>query len=112
MNSKTAAILAAITTASVGTVAALDANRPALNLRVAIDAGACVIPDCRTLLGRGAWDPQHAPVDCLAVGPFMVADAGVWRGCSVLPAEYAAGSACLPARCAVVSGEDPLEVMP
>lgn len=114
MNPRLATALASLAVAAVGTGAALDANRPHLALRIALDAGTeCVIPDCRTLLGRGAWDDQHAPVDCLAGGPYAPSDAGpVWRGCTVFRSEYAVGAACLPARCSVVAGEDPLEVMP
>lgn len=106
-----APILAAVSIAGVGTVTALDANRPQLALRIALDAGTeCVIPDCRTLLGRGAWDEQHAPVDCLAGGPYAPPDAGpVWRGCTAFRAAHAVGFACLPVRCSVVAGENPLE---
>ena len=96
-----------------GTVATLDANRPEAHYRISVDAGECVIPDCRTYLGRGPWDDRHAPVDCLATGPYAGGvDGGVWRGCTVFLAEYATGTACLPARCSVVAGEDPLEVLP
>lgn len=109
-----ALIAAAALTVVTTTGAVVDANRPPLALRLAADAGTeCVIPDCRTLLGRGPWDPQHEPVDCLAGGPYAPPDAGpVWRGCSVLRAEFAVGSRCLPSRCEVTAGEDPLEVLP
>lgn len=114
MNPKTLTAAAVLSVATAGTGAYLDANRPPLALRISVDAGAeCVIPDCRTLLGRGAFDPAHEPVDCLATGPYaMGADGGVWRGCSVFRAEYATGTACLPSRCSVVAGEDPLEALP
>lgn len=96
---------------AAGTVATLDANRPPLALRFAADAGTeCVVPDCRTLLGRGQWDDRHEPVDCLAGGPYAPPDAGpVWRGCTVFRAEFAVGSRCLPSRCEITAGEDPLE---
>lgn len=114
MNRHLAAALASLSVAAIGTGAALDSNRPPLTLRIALDAGTeCVIPDCRTLLGRGAWDDQHAPVDCLAGGPYAPPDAGpVWRGCTVFRGEYAVGAACLPARCSVVAGENPTEELP
>lgn len=92
------------------TVAVVDRMRPPLTLRLAADAGTeCVVPDCRTLLGRGAWDPQHEPVDCLAGGPYAGGGVPAWRGCTVFRAEYAVGTRCLPSRCAVTAGEDPLE---
>ena len=114
MNPKNLALAATLTLGAVGgTVATLDANRPEPHYRISLDAGECVIPDCRTYLGRGAWDDRHAPVDCLATGPYAGdVDGGVWRGCTVFRAEYATGTACLPARCSVVAGEDPLEVLP
>ena len=107
-------IAAAALTIIATTGAIVDANRPPLRLRLAVDAGTeCVVPDCRTLLGRGPWDDGHKPVDCLAGGPYALPDGRpVWRGCSIIRAEFAVGSSCLPARCSVVAGEDPLEVLP
>jgi hypothetical protein len=114
VNPKVLAAIAALSVASVGVVEGLDQNRPELRLRVAADAGldsACVIPDCRTFLGRGAWDDKHAPVDCTVTDPFT--DGGTrWAGCNVTRAELAHGAACLPSRCTVIAGEDPLEVLP
>lgn len=108
--SLTAALVLAATAATVSATTYLDANRPEARYRITLDAGACVIPDCRTLLGRGAW-VEHE-VDCHAVGPYSQDGGPVWRGCVVMPREYTTGAACLPARCSVVAGEDPLEPMP
>lgn len=107
---KPLAYVAAVVTAAGSAVATLDANRPAPRARVTLDAGTCRIPDCRRATGRLGWDPAHAPVDCLAYYPG--ADAGRWVGCVVQSAEVMRGSACLPARCAVVAGEEPLEEVP
>lgn len=105
-----ASVLAAVSLAAAGTGTYLDANRPAPRILVALDAGTeCVIPDCRTLLGRGAWDEAHAPVDCMAVGPYSPDGGPVWRGCVVFRAEYATGNQCLPSRCGVVAGENPMQ---
>lgn len=112
MRKRIASAVASFAVVAGASTAYLDANRPAPRQRFAIDAGidtGCVIPDCRSLLGHGAWDDAHGPVDCMAVGPYSPDGGPVWRGCSVLRAEYATGTACLRARCSVVAGEDPVE---
>jgi len=105
MNSKS--IIAAIALASgVGTYAV---TRPTEFLVTSTDGGTgCVIPDCHSWLLLSGWDEQHAPVDCLAGGPYAMGGPPRWRGCSVMAAEYAVGSECLPARCSVTAGDDPL----
>lgn len=108
---------AVVTVSAAATVAvgALDANRPPPTAIVTRDAGAmseCVIPDCRRITGRLGWDSNHEPVDCLAVGPYSPDGRPVWRGCNVLRREYSTGSQCLPAKCAVIAGEDPLSEVP
>ena len=110
------ALTAVAVTLSAGatvTTAALDANRPPSRALVTLDAGTeCVIPDCRRLTGRLGWDPSHEPVDCLATGPYAQGGAPAWRGCSVVRREYSTGTACVPARCSVIAGEDPLSEVP
>lgn len=112
-------LTAAVVTLSAGatvTTAALDANRPPPTALVTRDAGAasaCVIPDCRRVTGRLGWDSNHEAVDCLGVGPLGEADGGPrWRGCNVGPRQYMRGAACLPSRCTVIAGEDPLREDP
>lgn len=108
MNPKTIAASIAVTLASAGTYVG---TRPTEFLVTAVDGGAptgCVIPDCRSRLLPSGWDEQHAPVDCLAGGPYSQGGPPRWRGCSVMAAEYAVGAECLPALCSVVAGEDPL----
>lgn len=108
-----APLAAALALAAAGTGTYLDGHRPAPRILVALDAGTeCVIPDCRGFLGRGAWDEAHAPVDCMAVGPYSPDGGPVWRGCVVMRAEYAVGTACLPARCSVIAGENPVQEVP
>lgn len=76
--------------------------------RVAVVPSPCMLPNCWTL-GDGGWD-DNATVDCLAGGPYALPDGGPrWRGCNVLPADYASGTACLPVECSVVSGDNPIE---
>lgn len=109
------AVAVTVSAAGTATVAGLDANRPESHALVTRDAGAmseCVIPDCRRVTGRLGWDPSHEAVDCLAVGPYSQTGRPVWRGCSVLRREYSTGSQCLPAKCAVIAGEDPLSEVP
>lgn len=106
----------AVSAAGTLTVGALDANRPPPTAVVTRDAGpdsACVIPDCRRTTGRLGWDSNHGEVDCRGVGPLGEADGGPrWRGCNVGPREYMRGAACLPSRCIVIAGEDPLSEAP
>jgi hypothetical protein len=88
-------------------------TRPRAFLVTSTDGGTgCAIPDCRSSLHVDGWDERHAPVDCLAGGPYSRGGPPVWRGCSVFAAEFAVGSECLPSRCSVVAGEDPLEPVP
>ena len=68
----------------------------------------CVVPNCWTGPG-GAWD-DNAVVNCKGTGPYALPDGGPrWRGCNVLPAQYATGPACLPSACGVVAGDSPFE---
>lgn len=105
------------TLAAVATVAALSVGGlvsvPEKHLRIeSADAG-CVIADCRTYLGRGAWDDSHAEVDCRFSGPPAWPDGGSrWIGCTVGPAAYAVGGECLPVQCSVIAGENPTEYAP
>jgi hypothetical protein len=88
-------------------------TRPTRFLITSVDGGTeWVIPDCRSRLQPTGWDERHAPVDCLASGPYARGGPPVWRGCSVFRAEYALGSECLPARFSVAAGEDPLAPVP
>jgi hypothetical protein len=108
MSTATKSITAAlaVTLASAG---AYVGTRPTTFLVTSTDGGTgCVIPDCRSRLLPSGWDPDHAPVDCLATGPYSSGGPPRWRGCSVMAAEYAVGSECLPAHCTVVAGDDPL----
>ena len=59
----------------------------------------CVIPDC---------PDDKAVVDCRGTGPYGETDGGGarWRGCNVLPRQWATGSACLPAACGTTAGEE------
>lgn len=100
------AVAAVVTVAAGGLVAVPEKHL--VNLQP--DGGsACVIPDCRTLLGRGDWDDSQE-VDCRFVGPYSQDGGPVWRGCSVGAAEYAVGSECLPSACSVTAGVDPTEL--
>ena len=111
MTPRTITAAIAVTLASAGT--AYVETRPTQFLVTSTDAGTgCVIPDCRNRLLPTGWEEQHAPVDCLASGPYSMGGPPRWRGCSVFAAEYAVGSQCLPARCSVVAGEDPLAPVP
>lgn len=113
MNTKTIAGSIALTLAAAG--AGYVETRPTVFLVTSTDGGSgsgCVIPDCRSRLLPSGWDEQHAPVDCLAGGPYAMGGPPRWRGCSVFAAEYAVGSECLPARCSVVAGADPLAPVP
>jgi len=107
-----------ITAAVALTIAAANgvgyvATRPTTFLVTSTDGGTgCVIPDCRNRLLPTGWDEQHAPVDCLATGPYAQGGSPRWRGCSVMAAEYAVGAECLQARCSVVAGQDPLAPVP
>jgi len=111
MNTKTIAGSIALTLAAAG--AGYVETRPTVFLVTSTDGGSgCVIPDCRSRLLPSGWDEQHAPVDCLAGGPYAMGGPPRRRGCSVFAAEYAVGSECLPARCSVVAGADPLAPVP
>lgn len=58
----------------------------------------CVIPACVDDVG---------PVDCLATGAYGLTDGGPrWRGCNVLPREFAVGAECLSAACGATAGEE------
>lgn len=58
----------------------------------------CVLPACVDDVG---------PVDCLATGAYGLPDGGPrWRGCNVLPREFAVGAECLPAACGTTAGEE------
>jgi hypothetical protein len=104
--------LAASAAIALGAATGYVETRPTQFL-VTADAGTeCVIPDCRNRLLPSGWDEQHAPVDCLAGGPYSAGGPPRWRGCSVMAAEFAVGAECLPARCSVVAGEDPLAPVP
>lgn len=102
MRRRLLAVAAVVTAAAGGFVAT-----PEKHLRIEATDGGCVIPDCRTYLGRGAWDDNHTEVDCHFVGPYSQDGGPVWRGCSVGAAQYAVGSECLPVQCSVIAGEDP-----
>jgi hypothetical protein len=105
MNSKP--IIAALALAAAGVT--YVGTRPTAFLVTSVDGGTgCVIPDCRDRLLPSGWDEQHAPVDCLAVGPYAMGGPPRWRGCAVMAAEYAVGTECLQARCSVTAGDDPL----
>lgn len=111
MSTKSISAVVAFTLAAVG--GAYIETRPTTFLVTSVDSGTeCVIPDCRDRLLPSGWDSNHAQVDCLAGGPYSMGGPPRWRGCSVLRGEYAAGTECLPARCSVVAGEDPLAPAP
>lgn len=97
------AVVAVVTAAAGGFVAT-----PEKHLRIEATGTDCVIPDCRTFLGRGAWD-DSTEADCRFVGPYSQDGGPVWRGCSVGAAQYAVGSECLPVQCSVIAGEDPTQ---
>ena len=88
------------------------AATPERHLRIEASGAACVIPDCRTFLGRGDWDEAHGEVDCHFGGPYSQDGGPVWRGCVVGPAEFAVGDECLPVRCSVTAGQNPTEYVP
>jgi len=75
----------------------------ALNRLAAVPAP-CALPLC---LGTdGGWD-DSAVVDCMAGGPYGNQDGSPrWRGCNVVPSQYASGTACVPSECSVVAGDD------
>lgn len=101
---KAGAVAVALGAALLG----VDAAFPPRILAVMRGAdGGCVIPDCRTLGGRGPWD-DAAEVDCRFVGPYSADGGPRWRGCAVGRAEYAVGTACLPSACELPAGVDPL----
>ena len=110
MNNRLTALVAAAALAAVGAVG-VSVAVPAKHLATeARSDGGCVVPDCRTTLGRGAWDSAHEPVDCLASsgpGPTGAQLPARWAGCNVMRAEKATGSACIPVACDVPAGEDP-----
>ena len=82
MNTKTIAGSIALTLAAAG--AGYVETRPTVFLVTSTDGGSgCVIPDCRSRLLPSGWDEQHAPVDCLAGGPYAMGGPPRWRGCSV-----------------------------
>ena len=112
MKQKAQAVVASVVLA-LGGVAGLDTFRPDAHTLLQQRAdGGCVVPDCRTWFGRGAWNPAHEPVDCVGVGHLaMGADGGRWRGCVVMPAAYAKGGQCLPAACELPAGLDPFAEM-
>lgn len=62
----------------------------------------CVIPNC--WLPDGGWD-DNAVVDCRTTPSSPWGDS--YRGCNVLPGQYATGTACLPSACSVVAGDNP-----
>ena len=102
----------ALVVAGLVTAAAVGGNAAFPEKHLAhLDGAGCVIPDCRTLLGRGEWD-DAAEVDCLATGPLGLPDGGPrWRGCNVMPASLAVGGECLPVTCEpVTAGVNPTEL--
>lgn len=63
----------------------------------------CVIPDCRV---GGRWN-DDAIVNCRATGRLGHPDGGSrWRGCNVLPAALAVGTACQPVECGTLAPDD------
>jgi len=110
MKARTIAVLGVLSLAAGAIVA--QPEKRLVNLE-AQDGGQkdCVIPDCRTLFGRGAWD-ETREVDCRATGVLGLPDGGPrWRGCVVMPVEVSEGSSCLPVSCdAVPMGLDPTEL--
>lgn len=64
----------------------------------------CVIPDCWRLPDAG-WDPD-AVVDCRyqTTGIPGIPDNIAWRGCNVMSASKAVGTACVPVTCGTVGG--------
>lgn len=63
----------------------------------------CVVPNCWTL-PDGGWD-DNAVVDCRTTAGSPWGDA--YRGCNVLPGQYATGTQCVPVACSVVAGDSP-----
>jgi hypothetical protein len=112
MNARTTTIAVLGAVSLTAGVMVAQPEKRLVNLEVQ-DGGqkVCVIPDCRTLFGRGAWD-ETQEVDCRATGVLGLPDGGPrWRGCVVTPAELSVGSSCLHVSCdAVPMGLDPTEL--
>lgn len=81
--------------------------------RLALQPAPCMIPNCWGL-ADGGWDDNagevgHIPApNCKATGPYGEMDGGArWRGCNVVPRDFAVGPDCLPVACSVVAGDVP-----